>query len=769
MNYKYKNPNLSPIERAEDLLSLMTLEEKVGQLNQKLYGFSIYEKKDNSYFITDEFKDEVKKWSGLGFLYGLYRSDPWSKKNYKSGIPKNKAMDIYNEIQRYVIEHSRLGIPVLITTECPHGHQSLDSYLLPVNLAMGATFNTRLIEKAFGICAKDVSTMNVDFALVSVLDVLRDPRWGRSEECFGEDPYLVSEFARAVIKGLQENGVYAVAKHFCGQGECTGGVNASAARIGERELREIHLPPAEAVCSEGVKGIMAAYNEIDGIPCHANKYLLRDVLKSEYGFDGIVMADGVAIDRLDIMTGNNVKSGGLALNSGIDVSLWDNGFTKLTHACNNNFVSMETIDSAVKKVLTIKFERGLFDDPYIKSKPKIYSYSDYDESLQISRESVVLLENKNDYLPVDVNQISSIAVIGPNADNLYNQLGDYTPYVKEKDGITVYEGIKDYIKSETHKPIKVEYCEGINNTGKMDSNKLQQAIQLSRKCDVTILVLGGTSSRFNEVKFDNNGAAIIDETNDGSNFMDCGEGIDCASLALPENQSHLAEYIYKNAKKVVTIMIQGRPYIINNIVEESDSVLSAFYPGMRGGQALAEIIFGKISPSGRLPVSIPRHAGQIPSYYNYKLSYDAMNYYDMKKGPLYTFGYGLTYSNLIYSNIKLSKDKISKKSLDKENITLEFEIKNDGNYDTYAVPQLYIRDVQASVIRRVRELKSFQKVWIPKNKTVSVSLEITKESLCLWDYRMQKDIEEGEFLLYLSDNGTDYLSGILRIIGDGSF
>lgn len=336
---KYKDRSLSPKERAIDLTKKLTLREKVGQLNQKLYGFKCYERKADKVEIAKCFKDEVEKWGGLGTLYGLYRADPWADKDYSSGLTGEIAIKTYNEMQKYVIEHSRFGIPMLMSSECPHGHQALDGYLLPVNLAVGATYNPELAESGFEVVGKQLREMGVDFALTSMLDVLRDPRWGRSEECYSEDSFLSAGFAAAVTKGLRKTGIEVVSKHFCAQGETTGGVNASAARIGERELREIHFPPMKSAVEAGTTGVMAAYNEIDGVPCHANEWLLNDVLRKEFGFDGIIMADGVAVDRLDVLTdGDLAENAALALNAGVQINLWDESFSKLEDAVERGFV-----------------------------------------------------------------------------------------------------------------------------------------------------------------------------------------------------------------------------------------------------------------------------------------------------------------------------------------------------------------------------------------------------------------------------------------------
>ena len=330
--FAYQDPNLPPEQRAEDLLGRMTLREKVGQLTQRLYGFAIYRREGDEIVFNREFREEVARYSGLGALYGLHRADPWSGRDFDTGLAGALSPKAANQVQRYVLEHSRLGIPVLLSSECPHGHQALHGFLLPVNLASGCTFAPKLLEHAGETAGKQMKAMGVDLALVSVLDVLRDPRWGRSEECFGEDPYLASRMAEAVVRGIQSQGVDVVAKHLCGQGETTGGVNASAARIGWRELREIHLPPVKACVDAGVSAFMAAYNEIDGVYCHGNYELLTRLLREEYGFTGFVMSDGTAIDQLDGITGDRAASGALALNAGVDMGLWDTGFQALEEA-----------------------------------------------------------------------------------------------------------------------------------------------------------------------------------------------------------------------------------------------------------------------------------------------------------------------------------------------------------------------------------------------------------------------------------------------------
>lgn len=728
---------------AKELLDKMTLQEKIGQLNQKLYGFGIYERNGEEISFSQEFEDEVEKYGGLGTLYGLYRADPWSQKNYENGLYGENAVKAYNKMQEYVLEHSRLRIPALLSTECPHGHQALDSYLLPVNLNMGATFNTELIHSAYSVCGRQLREMGVDLALISLLDVVRDPRWGRSEECFSEDPYLCSKMAEQIVKAVQDEGVSVVAKHFAAQGECTGGINASAARIGERELREIHLPAMKACADAGVDGVMAAYNEIDGVFCHANRHLLTDILRDEMGFEGVVMADGCAIDQLNVVTGDCVHSAAAALRAGVDIGLWDEAYGRLEEALENGYITEEDIDRAVLRVLELKIKRGIFKHPLLDENQKLedYSYEKYPQALDIARESVVLLENRNQILPLSKEQ-RKIAVIGPNADAVYNQLGDYSPQVKREKCSTVLDGVRSYFGDN------VVYARGC---GVFEGTQEEQteAVKLAEQSDITILVLGGSSSRFGEVSFDANGAAISEH----GVSMDCGEGVDTSELSLPIEQRELAEKIFATGSKVITVIIGGRAYALDTIAEKSDAVLYAFYPGMQGGKAIAEILFGDVNPSGRLPVSLPRCSGQLPVYYNYKNSYRSMHYYNIPDGAAYTFGYGKSYTEFVYEDVSFGNTEVALDELHKNGIQAEMTIKNVGEYDGYAVPLVYIAGEQGSVVRRAKELKGFKKVWLKKGESKRVSILLPAEAFAVWNFEMEFKVEPGRVKLILEEMG----------------
>ena len=750
--FRYKDASLPTAERVNDLLSHMTLREKVGQLNQRLYGFRAYERKGDEITLTKETIEEAKYFGGLGVVYGLYRADPWSAKTEENGLSKEYAVKGYNLLQRCCLEHSRLGIPLLLSSECPHGHQALDGYLLPVNLAAGATFDPKLYKEAVSVCAHQLKQMGVNLSLVSALDVARDPRWGRTEECFGEDPYLCSCFAKAAVEGTQSEGVAMVAKHFCAQGETTGGVNASAARIGERELREIHLPAAKACCEAGVKGVMAAYNEIDGVYCHMNRHLLTEILRDEFGFDGIVMADGVALDRLQEAVGDEPHAAALALFAGVDVSLWDNVFPYLEDAVKDGLLDESLLDEAVKRVLTLKFEQGLFEHPYLPedSKEESYTMEKYPQSLQLARESVVLLKNQN-VLPLKTSD-QKILVLGPSADDIYRMLGDYTPPVSDENSFTLLKGL-EYLAGERI----IKTC----SYTALTEEKKKEVQKLIDWADVVIMAIGGSSSRFGGALFDNNGAAVVQGTQKDSKdsdlvrknreawAMDCGEGMDSSTLSLPGDQLDWFLFVRESNKPLISIVVAGRPYAISEIASKTDALLYSFYPGPYGGLALAQLLYGQESPSGRLPISIPAHVGQLPVYYNPKRSYEAMKYWDEEDHALYEFGEGFGYGQLSYENMTLQKET------DHDSFTYKvtFSVSNKSDADDFAVPQLYVRDIAASTVRRVRELKGFTKTSLKAGQTKQISIVLDKAAFTIWNLNMKQVVEPGEFEILLMDQG----------------
>ncbi|GLX69757.1 glycoside hydrolase family 3 N-terminal domain-containing protein [Paenibacillus glycanilyticus] len=737
----YKRQDMPVSERIDDLLSKMTLKEKVGQLNQRMYGWDAYEKKeDGAYALTDAFKQEVSRFEGMGALYGLFRSDPWSGVDYSNGISAEHSATVANEIQRYVKENTRLGIPVLLSEESPHGHQALDGTMLPVNLNAGSTWNPELLERAYGLTAAEIRGRGAHLGLVSVLDIVQDPRWGRTEECFGEDPYLAAAFTRAAVQGMQggegelasDKRVAVVLKHLSAQGAGIGGKNAGPANIGERELREIHLPAAFAGAKAGAAGFMAAYNEIDGIPCHANRKLLTDILREEWDFDGIVMADGQAIDRLLALTGGHEAAAALALTSGVDLSLWDTSFTTLEAAVSSGIVDESYVDRAVRRVLRLKFELGLFDRPYTdesKAASAIGNTELRELNLNIARESVVLLKNDLNRLPLNASG-KRIAVIGPNADRMYNQLGDYTSVQRPKTGSTVLQGIRMTAPADA----SIVYARGCGIRSS-SAKELEEAVAAAKASDVAVLVLGGSSARQFGDLFDGNGEAVIGE--ETTSEMDCGEGVDLAELRLGEAQRQLADAVAATGVPIVLVLIQGRPHAIEEVDKLADAVLCAWYPGKEGGQAIGEILFGIVNPSGKLPVSMPRSSSQLPVYYNQKDPGRLRVYVDMPSAALYSFGHGLSYTRFDYPELSLSAASIAAAELASgEQVKVRVQVRNAGDVAGLETVQLYLKARESGITRRIAELKGFTKVALQPGETREVEFGLGAEELGFWDNAM---------------------------------
>lgn len=741
----YKDPSYSIEERTEDLLARMTLKEKVGQLNQHMYGWDAYRREGSSVQLTEAFKRHVDFGDGMGALYGLFRADPWSAVTYNNGIPTADSARVANELQRYVKEHTRLGIPVLLSEECPHGHQALDGTLLPVNLNIGSTWNPQLTERAYARIAAEIRARGAHLALVSTLDILQDPRWGRSEECYGEDPYLASQLTAAVVRGLQgtrpeelsaPDKAAAVLKHLCAQGAGQGGHNAGPAAIGEREMREIHLPAAKAGKDAGAVGFMAAYNEIDGIPCHANEHLLTGILREEWGFDGIVMADGCAIDRLLALSDDHEEAAAIALSAGVDLSLWDTAFTKLEAAVRQGKADESLIDRAVRRVLRLKFRLGLFENPYVDERlpaAVIGAAETRELNLELARESIVLLRNgeagQQGVLPL-TDSARRIAVIGPNADALYNQLGDYTSVQRGGTGTTVLQGIAKAAPGGT----EIVYERGC---GIRDGSRegIAAAVAAARGADIAVVAIGGSSARSFDEAFDSNGEAIVSAGSPSE--MDCGEGVDLADLRMGGVQEELVRAIAATGTPVVAVVIQGRPHELSVLADHCAAILCAWYPGPEGGRAIGEILFGKVNPSGKLPVSLPRSSAQLPVYYNQKNPGRPRPYIDMPAAALYPFGYGLSYTTFEYGQMSLSRDSVNAEEIEAGgHVEVRLTVSNSGPRAGAETVQLYIQAGGSPITRRTWELKGFRKVWLEPGAEETVVFQLGKEELAIWDRSM---------------------------------
>jgi beta-glucosidase len=704
----YRDPTAPVDARVRDLVSRMTLREKAGQLNQRMYGWDAYRRtSDGGFELTEALHAETDRFEGLGALYGLQRADAWSGVEHGSGPGAQDGAALAELVQRHVVGRSRLGIPALFVEEVPHGLMALDGTVLPVNLAIGATWDPDLHERAAAHAAAELRARGGHVALVSALDIVRDPRWGRTEECFGEDPYLAARLTEALVRGMQGvpgDEVFAadkapvVLKHFAGQGATVGGRNSAESELGLRELHEIHLPAARAGVRAGAAAVMAAYNEVDGMPCSGNRALLTGLLREDWGFDGLVMADGLAVDRLARITGDKVSAGALALDSGVDLSLWDEGFTHLEEAVERGLVSERTLDASVARVLRLKFRLGLFDQQDATARPPAGGEA---ISREAARAAVTLLRNDG-ALPIGAN-VSRIAVLGPQAATTAHQLGDYTAPQRPGTGSSVLDALRRLAPPG----LEIRHTPGCSLTG-ADLSGIPEAIAQAAASDLAVLVLGGSSARTPETEFDANGAArkTVSE-------MTCGEGADLAGLRLGTAQYALLDAVVATGTPTAVVLIQGRPHLVP---DTAAALLTAWYPGPWGGEAIAGVLLGLTEPAGRLPVSVPRSAAQLPVHYNHKDT-EYGGYVDESAKPRYSFGHGLSYTSFAYGTPRLT------------GLTLEVDVTNTGQRYGRSVVQVYLRRLLTPTWPRTLELCAFEGVGLAPGERRTVSLALDPEQL----------------------------------------
>ncbi|MFJ8835941.1 glycoside hydrolase family 3 N-terminal domain-containing protein [Streptomyces sp. NPDC102424] len=744
----FRDPEAPVADRVRDLLSRMTLTEKVGQVNQRMYGWDAYERTPSGHRLTDAFRAEVAACDGMGALYGLQRADPWSGVTAETGIGAADGARVSDAVQRHVVENTRLGIPVLLVEEMPHGLQALDGTVLPVNLAVGATWNPELYEEAAALAAGQLRARGGHVALVSALDLVRDPRWGRAEECFGEDPYLAARFTEALVRGVQgpdgdrigPDRAGVVLKHFAGQGATVGGRNSAATELGARELHEIHLVAALAGVRAGAAGVMAAYNEFDGVPCAASHHLLTGILRERWGFGGLVMADGLAIDRLVRLAGDPVAAGALALRAGTDLSLWDDCYPRLAEAVRRGLVEESTLDTAVGRVLALKFRLGLFERPYTGVREAEDPTPVEQLSERVARESVTLLAHDGVTLPLAGRHIGRVAVIGPNADSVPQQTGDYTAPQRPGTGGSVLAGIRAAAPGGTD----VTYARGCGLVGG-DLSGLPGAVASAAGADVAVLVLGGSSARESGARFDANGAAVVTSGNPVE--MTCGEGVDLAGLALPEGQSALLDAVAATGTPVVVVLVQGRPHALPDLTGRAAAVLSAWYPGPWGGRAVADVLFGAAEPQGRLPVSVPRSAAQLPVFYNGK-DHCYRGYVDQPATPVHPFGHGLSYTTVEYGAPRLSLPSVAVGRFGDgmQPLSCTVRVTNTGGRPVRETVQLYVRRVLGGTSwPRVRELRGFVRVELAPGGSTEVTFPVDARTLASYTYAGEWAVEPGEF------------------------
>lgn len=708
----YKNPKAPVEERVEDLLSRMTLEEKCAQVQ-------------NRFINSIEDIEPTFEGKGFGTVYNLYEDVA----DYKI---------IMDSVQRYMVNSTRLGIPAIITEEGIQGIIVDSCTIFPHAIAQGSTFNPELVARMASACAEEAEYLGIRQVLSPVFDISRDLRWGRVEETYGEDPYHIAEMGIGFINGYQQGRqMTCTPKHFIAHGSPTGGLNTGSVSGGERELRSLYLYPFRRVIEEaGPRCIMSCYSTYDGVAVTGSRYYMTDLLRGELGFDGYTYSDWGSVERLidfHWVAKDMHDAARIALEAGIDLNVMF-AYGTLQEQFEKGKIDMKYLDDAVRHILRVKFELGLFENPYSddSKKDKIHC----DEHLQLSKtvadESAVLLEN-NGILPLDMAKYKSVAVIGPNSNQTV--FGDYSWTYQGTDvGVTLLEGIRDRFPSDC----RVLHAEGCD-WWSQDDSKIADAVKVASESDLIIAAVG-TRSTYLVRKPEK---------------VTSGEGYDLSSLELPGRQLDLLKALKATGKPLVVVFITGKPLAMPWVKENADAFLVQWYAGEYQGYSAADILLGNVNPSGRLSVSFPRSTGNSPCYYNYFPT--DKEYYDNKGGSsenpgaryifespyaLYEFGYGMSYSDFDY--VSCNVDDREYKALD-DVITAEVEVENVSDREGKEVVQLYVRDLLSSVATPIKQLKAFKKVTVPAHGKVKVSLEVPVDELSLYNERMQKVVEPGDF------------------------
>ena len=729
----YKDSSRSTQDRVNDLVGRMTLEEKLGQLLCPL-GWPMYEKvSDSTVVISAAYRDFIQKQHG-GMLWATFRADPWTRKTLETGLNPRLAVQAYNALQHYAVDSTRLGIPVFLAEEAPHGHMAIGTTVFPTSIGLSATWDTELLEQVGAVIGTELAAQGGHIGYGPVIDLSREPRWSRVEETYGEDMYLTSEMASAMVRGTSGKGIISTLKHFVAYGIPEGGHNGSPSHIGQRDLEENVLPTFKAAIDNGALSVMTSYNTIDGVPSTCNEGLLTGVLRDRWDFRGFVVSDLESIDGIygsHRVASSKQEAGEMALRAGVDVDLGANCFSLLKESVESGRVSMALVDRAVKRVLAQKFEAGLFDNPYLPEDSFlcVRSAANLEVAAQAARESATLLKN-NGILPLKPGL--KIALVGPNAHNMYNQLGDYTAPQDPAHVITMLDGMKAA-------GLNIDYVKGCAIRDTRTEN-IAAAVQAARRSDVVVAVVGGSSARDFKTKYIDTGAAVVDAQSVSD--MEAGEGFDRSTLDLLGLQMPLLEALKATGKPLVVVYIEGRPLSKNWAAENADALLTLWYPGGEGGVALADVLTGRYNPAGRLSVSVPRSVGQLPVYYNRKLPV-SHDYVEESAEPLYPFGYGLSYTEFMYENMKADPSRVT------------VDITNTGSLDGDEVVQVYIRDLVASTARPRKQLCAFKRVHVRAGETVTVELGLKPSAFELVNPAMQRVTEPGEFEIQVGASSQD--------------
>ncbi|HEY0686908.1 MAG TPA: glycoside hydrolase family 3 N-terminal domain-containing protein [Steroidobacter sp.] len=751
----YKDPSLPVEQRVQDLLSRMTLEEKIAQIT------AVWSKKNDLLDANGKFNPDAAKRlypAGIGhFTRPSDRQDVGSP--FKTPfLDARQTVELTNAIQRHATRNTRLGIPVLFHEEGLHGYQARGATHFPQSIALASSWDPALLERVFTVVAREIRARGAQLVLAPVVDVARDPRWGRIEETYGEDPYLVSTLGVAAVQGFQgktlplgKDRVFATLKHMTGHGQPESGSNVGPANISERILREVFFPPFKAAVAANAQAVMASYNEIDGVPSHVNRWLLQDILRGEMGFKGAVVSDYFAIKELiDVhhTTTDPVAAAVRALKAGVASDL-PNGesYALLPKALAEGRVQQADIDKAVADMLRLKFLAGLFEAPYADVK---YAESITDNAearalaLEAARKSVVLLKNDG-VLPLRADGLKTVAVIGPNAARV--ELGGYSNVPRRV--ITLLDGVK----AKLGERVNVVSAEGVRLTEQGDwyedevirtkrednLERIKEAVKVAQGADAIVLAIGGSSALHREAWAKNH----------------LGDSL---TLGLTGEQNELAQAMFALGKPVVVVLINGQPLSIPHIVEKANGVIEAWYLGQEGGTALADILFGDANPGGKLPVTVARDIGQLPFFYNQKPSAHRGYHFESKE-PLFSFGFGLSYTTFELGEPKLSSARIG---VD-DTVKVSVDVRNTGGRQGDEVVQLYVRDVASSITRPVKELKGFRRVSLQPGAATTVEFTLAREAFAYWNEEMKYVIEPGEFSIMTGPNSVDLKSATLTV------
>jgi len=754
----YKDPSPPVERRVADLLGRMTLEEKVAQT------LAVWKRKER---ITDEEGRfaPAKAAEVLGNGIGQIARPSELRDRPKRIVlgPRENAVFV-NAVQKWLVESTRLGIPALTHEEALHGLAAPKGTSFPVPIALASSWDPALVERVMSVAALEARARGTHEVLSPVVDLARDPRWGRTEETYGEDPYLVSRMGVAAIRGYQGTGpalardkVFATAKHFAVHGSHEGGINTAPGSFSERLVRDQYLFPFEAAITEaGVMAVMPSYNEIDGVPSHKNRWLIERVLRQEWGFQGMVVSDYFAIEQLVSRHGvaaDLADAARQALAAGVDIELPDpQAYEKLVELVRSGRVSEAALDRSVARLLRAKFLAGLFEDPYADPEraEQVSNTSEHQAlALEAARRSITLLKNDGGVLPLDRTKVRTIAVVGPNAKGV--RLGGYSSDPGR--GVDVLQGIRD----KAGAAVRVLHAEGVRITEHeanwtadkvvfgdpaLNRRRIAEAVAVARQADVAVVVVGTNESTSREA------------------WSDQHLG-DVADLGLTSQQDELVDAVRATGKPVVVVLINGRPLAVTRIAETIPAILEGFYLGQEGGTAVAEVLFGDVNPGGKLPISFPRHVGQLPVYYDRKPT-SFRPYLDMTREPLFPFGYGLSYTSFKLDNVKVDPPKIGPAG----KATVTVDVTNTGARPGDEVVQLYIHDRVASVTRPVKELRGFERVGLAPGEKKTVRFTLGPEALRFTDENMARVVEPGLFDVMLGTSSTSLATVPLEVVGN---